>query len=87
MQRPWARFRSPPGQPTNIVWQVGHPSERDLDGVLLSIETPSVGAEHHLLPGLSTQHMPECNLRCGDGSFTAADPPCRIFWWSQLRPE
>ena len=30
---PWTGFRSPylPGQPTNVVWQLGRPSESELD--------------------------------------------------------
>ena len=42
---PLAGFRAPygPGDPANVVWQVGHPSERELDWVLMGPETPCVG--------------------------------------------
>ena len=59
----WVVFRNPylPGQPTNMVWQVGRPSKRGFRWVLLSTETPCGGAEQQLLPGLSTHLMLECD--------------------------
>ena len=86
---PLAGFRAPYrlGDPTNVVWQVGRPSERELDWILLGPETPCVGAEKVLLPGLSTHRMVQCDLGFAERVFAAADPSCRRFCWSQLRPE
>ena len=47
---------------------------------------PCVGAEKVLLPGLSTHWMVQCHLGFAERIF-AADPSCRSFRWSQLRPE
>ena len=86
---PLAGFRAPyrPGDPTNVVWQVGRPSERELDWVLMGPKTPCVWANKVLLAGLSTHRMVQCNLAFAERVFTAADPSCRRFRWSQLRPE
>ena len=75
------------GDPTNVVRLVGRPSERDLDWVLVGPETPCVGADKVLLPGLSTHRMMHCDLVFADRIFAAADPSCRCFRWSQVRPE
>ena len=50
-------------------------------------ETPCVGADKVLLPGLSTQRMVQCDLVFAERVFAAADPSCRRFRWSQLGPE
>ena len=84
-----ARFRAPyrPGDPTNVVWQAGCPSERELDWVLVGLETPCVGADKVLLPDLSTHRMVQCDLGFAARVFAAADPSGRRFRWSQPRPE
>ena len=46
-----------------------------------------MGANKVLLPGLSTQRMVQCDLMLAERIFAAADPSCRRFRWSQLRPE
>ena len=86
---PLAGFRAPYrlGDPTNVVRLVGRPSERELDWVLVGPETPCVGADKVLLPGLGTHRMVQCDLVFADRVFAAADPSCRRFRWSQLRPE
>ena len=81
----WAPYQR--GDPTNVVWLAGRPSERELDWVLVGPETPCVGADKVLLPGLSTHRMVQCDLEFADRVFAAADPSCRRFRWSQLRPE
>ena len=50
-------------------------------------ETPSMGADKVLLPGLSTHQMVQCDVVFADRVFAAVDPSCRHFRWSQLRPE
>ena len=84
-----AGFRAPYrlGDPTNVVWLVGLPSKRDLDWVLVGPETPCEGLHKVLLPGLSTNRMVQCDLVFADRIFAAANPSCRRFRWSQLRPE
>ena len=86
---PLAALRAPyrQGDPANVVWLAGRPSERELDWVLVGPETPCVGADKVLLPGLSTQRMVQCDLEFADRVFAAADPSCRRFRCSQLRPE
>ena len=84
---PQAGFRAPQGDPTNVVWLVGCPSERELDWVLVGPETTCVGADKVLLPGLSTHRMVKCDLVFADSVFAAADPSYRRFRWSQLRPK
>ena len=86
---PLAGFRAPyrQGNPTNVVWLAGRPSERELDWVLVGPKTPCVGADKVLLPGLSTHRMVQCDPEFGDRVFAAADPSCRHFRLSQLRPE
>ena len=86
---PLARFRAlyRPGDPTNVVWQVVPPSERELDWVLVGPETPCMGAEKGLLPGLTTHRMVQSDLGFAERVFAAADLSCRRFRWSQLRPE
>ena len=86
---PLTGFRGPYrlGEPTNVVWLVGRPSERELDWVLVGPETPGVGVDKVLLPGLSTHRMVQCDLVLADFVFAAADPSCRRFRSSQLRPE
>ena len=61
---PLAGFRAlyRPGDPMNVVWQVGRPCERELDWILVGPETPCVGAETVLLPGLSTHRMVQCGV-------------------------
>ena len=56
---PLAGFRAPyrQGDLTIVAWQVGRPSERQLDWILVGPETPCIGAEKVLLPGLSTHRM------------------------------
>ena len=75
------------GDPTNVVWLVGRPSERELEWVLVGPETPCVGADNALLPGLSTYRMVQCDLVFADCVLAAPDPSCRRFRCSQLRPE
>ena len=86
---PLAGFRAPyrPGDPTNVVWQLGRPSERELDWILVGPQTPCVGAKKVLLPGLSTHQMVQCNLGSAERTFAAEDPSCHRFHWSLLRPE
>ena len=87
---PLARFRAPyqPGDPTNVLWQVGRrPSERELEWFLVGPETPCVGAKKVLLPGLSTHRMVQCDLGFVERTFAAADHSCPRFRWSRLRPE
>ena len=83
----WVPGPVPAGNPTNVVWLAGHPSERELDGSLVGPETPCVGADKVLLSGLSTHQMVQCDLEFADRVFAAADSSCRRFRWSQLRPE
>ena len=66
---------------------MGRPSERQLDWVLIGPKTPCVGAEKVLVPGLSTHQMVQCDPGFVERTFAAADPSCRCFRWSQLRPE
>ena len=72
---PLARFRAPYrlGDPTNVVWLVGRPSERELDWVLVGPETLCVGVDKVLLPGLSTHRMVQCDLVFADRVFAAVD--------------
>ena len=69
------------------MWQVGRPSKRELDRVLVGPETPCVGAKKVLVPGLSTHRMVHCDLGFAERIFAAADTSCCRFRWSQLRPE
>ena len=81
---PLAGFRAPYrlGDPTNVVWLVGRPSERELSSVLSGPEIPCVGTDKVLLPGLSTHRMVQCDLVFANRVFAAADPSCRRFRWS-----
>ena len=83
-----AGFRAPyrPGDPTNVVWQVGRPSEHKLDWILVGPETPCVGVEKVLLPGLSTLRMVQCDLGFTEGTFAAADPSCRVAGTQRTGP-
>ena len=84
-----AGFRAPCrlGDPTNVVRLVGRPSERELDWVLVGLETPCVGADKVLLPGRSTHRMVQCDLVFAERVFEAANLSCRRFRLSQLRLE
>ena len=50
-------------------------------------QRPVRGGEKVLLPGLCTHRMVQCDLGFAEPTFAAADPSCRRFRWSQLRPE
>ena len=54
---------------------MGRPSVRELDWVPVDPETPCVGADKVLLPGLSTHRMVKCDLVVADRVFAA----CRRF--------
>ena len=67
--------------------QLGRPSQRELNWVLVGPKTTCVGAEKVLLPRLSTHLMVQCDLGFAERVFAAADPSCSPFRRSQLRPE
>ena len=76
-----AGFRAPYrlGDPTNVVWLAGRPSERKLDWVLVGPETPCVGADNILLPSLITHRVVQCDLLFADRVFAAGDLSYRRF--------
>ena len=63
--------------PTNVVWRVGHLSERELDWVFLNPDTRCVGAERRLLLGLRRHLMLECDPLFRERISTVADPLCQ----------
>ena len=45
-------------------------------------ETPCVGAEKVVLPGLSIHRMVQCDLGFAERTFAAVHRSCRRFHWS-----
>ena len=86
---PTGRFGGPyqPGDPTNVVWQVGRPSKREPDWILVGPENLCVEAERVLVPRLYTCRMVQCDLEFPERTFAVSDPSCRRFQLSQLRPQ
>lgn len=81
----WWGYRSPypMGTPTNLVPTAHGMSRKEIDWLLISMDTPCVSCEKQLLPGLSTHLCLQCDLFIPAASFVPLDPTGRQFRFQQ----